>query len=160
MPYTIYLISSPNTDKVYIGSTTQKLSHRFNNHSHVSNNTKSKIIIDYGNATITAIDSVEDDDLEELKIKELEYITFYKDICVNLKGTKDCYSKNYKSPSNLDPNYKRPSQLDPNYKSPYRLDGRRKVWENTKNDCCICGGSYINVNKTRHLKTKKHLACM
>ena len=134
MTGTIYMISSPNTDKVYIGSTTMKLSHRYYRHKAVSNETRSKIIIDSGNSVITAIDSIEDEDKEELKIKELEYILFYKDICVNFLGTKDSYSKEYKSPSTL--------------------DGRR----NTKNDCCICGGKYTNKHKVRHFKSAKHIS--
>lgn len=160
MTATIYMISSPNTDKVYIGSTTQKLSYRFNVHKHNNNNTtRSKFIIDSGDATITAIDIVEDDDSEELKIKELEYIHFYKDICVNLLGTKNSNSKDYKSPAKLDTNYKTLSQNNPNYVRPDRIDGRYKEWQTTKNDCCICGGNYTNSGKSRHFKSKKHLAC-
>jgi hypothetical protein len=29
-----------------------------------------------------------------------------------------------------------------------------------KNDCVICGGSYSSLNKSTHMKTKKHLACI
>lgn len=133
----VYMISSPNTDKVYIGSTIRKLSRRFYDHMCISNDTQSKIIIESGNATITAIDSVEDDDLEELKIKELEYIRFYKNICVNITGTKDSYSENYKPPC--------------------VLDGRYKEHQNTKNDCFICGGRYSNNKKATHFRTKKHI---
>jgi hypothetical protein len=134
MTGTIYMISSPNTDKVYIGSTTKKLSHRFYDHKKITNTTRSKIIIDSGDAVITAIDSIEDEDKEELEIKELEYIQFYKNICVNLKGLKNSYSKEYKSPSHL--------------------DGRRNI----KNDCCICGGKYSNLNKSTHFKSVKHIS--
>ena len=142
------MISSPNTPLVYIGSTTRKLSYRFNTHKHISNTTRSKIIIDIGNATITAIDSIEDDDKEELLIKELEYIQFYKDICVNIAGTKDSKSIDYKAPS----------QLDPNYKEPSKLDGRYKAHQNTKNICSVCGGKYTNANKVQHFKTPKHFS--
>ncbi len=131
------MISSPNTDKVYIGSTTMKLSYRFYAHKSVCNETRSRIIIDCGDAAITAIDSIEDEDKEELEIKELEYIQFYKDICVNIKGTKNSYSKKYKGPGDI--------------------DGRYKTRQNTKNVCSVCNGKYTNANKTGHLKTKKHL---
>ena len=133
----IYLISSPNTDKVYIGSTTQKLTRRFNTHKSVYNTSRSKIIIESGDAVITVIDNIEDKDREELKIKEIEYIQFYKDICVNFHGTKNSYSKEYKRPC--------------------RLDGRKKKQQRIKNDCCICGGRYTNAKKQQHFKTKKHL---
>jgi hypothetical protein len=137
MTGTIYVISSPNTDKVYIGSTTMKLIDRFYKHKAVNNFTRSKIIIDSGDAVITAIDSIEDEDKEELKIKEFEYIQFYKDICVNIRGTKDSHLKEYKYPA--------------------MLDGREKERKKTKNVCSVCGGKYTNVNKARHLKSKKHL---
>jgi hypothetical protein len=137
MTGTIYMISSPNTDKVYIGSTTMKLSRRFSTHKCISNTARSKIIIESGDAVITAIDSIEDEDKEELRIKELEYIQFYKDICVNLLGTKNCYSKEYKNPG--------------------RLDGRYHAQRKIKNVCSVCGGKYTNGGKLQHLKTKKHL---
>ena len=136
MTGTIYMISSPNTDKVYIGSTTMKLIDRFNRHKAVSNETRSKNIIESGDAVITAIDSIEDEDKEELEIKELEYIQFYKDICINIKGTKDSHSKEYKSPGDI--------------------AGRYKTQQNTKNDCCVCGGKYTNSHRSEHFKSKKH----
>ena len=138
MTGTIYMISSPNTPLVYIGSTTQKPLHRFKTHKSVYNTSRSKIIIESGDAAITVIDSIEDEDKEELQIKEYEYILFYKDICVNKQGTKDCYSKEYKSPCTL--------------------DGRYKPWKNTKNICCVCGGKYTRANKAHHLKTAKHIS--
>ena len=132
------MISSPNTPLVYIGATTLKLSQRFFRHKAVSNPTRSKIIIESGDAVITAIDSIEDDDKEELDIKELEYIQFYKDICVNFRGTKDFYSKEYIEPC--------------------RLDGRHKKHQNTKNVCSVCGGRYTNSHKQRHFKSEKHIS--
>jgi hypothetical protein len=136
MTGTIYMISSPNTDKVYIGFTTKKLSHRFCHHKKNSNRTRSKIIIDSGDAVITAIDSIEDEDKEELEIKELEYIQFYKDICVNIQGTKNSKSKEYKGPGDI--------------------DGRYKAQRKIINVCSICDGTYSNGHKLRHLKTAKH----
>ena len=68
MTGTIYMISSPNTPLVYIGSTTMKLSQRFIRHKAVSNVTRSKIIIDMGDAVITAIDNIEDEDKEPYEV--------------------------------------------------------------------------------------------
>jgi len=79
----VYMIISKNTDKVYIGQTTLKLSVRFNQHLSKLNDTRSKIVISYGDVEIKIIDT--SDDLEELKIKEQEYIQFFKDIAVNVE---------------------------------------------------------------------------
>lgn len=48
----IYIIESPNTDEVYVGSTEQPLEKRFRGHKEPTNKTESKKIIDAGDATI------------------------------------------------------------------------------------------------------------
>ena len=75
---------------------------------------------------------------QEIELKEKDFILCFKDICVNFRGTKDSYSKDYKRP--------------------WDLDGRKKDWYDTKVDCCVCGGKYTNTNKAHHFKTKKHLS--
>ena len=54
----IYIIKSPNTDKVYIGSTTEKyLSRRLAKHiHHTGSNVTAKIIIDAGDAYIELVE--------------------------------------------------------------------------------------------------------
>jgi hypothetical protein len=131
------MVSSPNTDKVYIGSTVQALTRRFKFHRAVSNTTRSSIIIAAGDAKITELFKFKTCTVEELRAKELEYINQYKDKLVNLLGTKNSKSKDYKHPS--------------------VLDGRNKEWRKIKNDCCVCGGKYTNGDKAKHLKTKKHI---
>jgi hypothetical protein len=64
----IYLISSPHTDKVYIGSTIQILKVRFAGHK--CNASSSKIIIDCGDAEIILIRNFPCNDVDELEIEE------------------------------------------------------------------------------------------
>ena len=145
---TVYILSSALTPKVYIGSTCKKLAKRLSDHKHQQ--CKAREIIELGEYKISPLCVVENCTKKEIELKEKDFIFCFKDICVNIQGTKDRYSKNYRSPC----------YLDPNYKTPYVLDGRKKEWEKTKNDCCICGGRYANSGKSQHLKTKKHLTAL
>ena len=137
---TVYIVSSALTPKVYIGSTSQKLSKRLSDHKSLYSRCKAREIIELGEYKISPLCVVENCTRKEIELKESDFIFCFKDICVNISGTKDSYSKNYKEP--------------------WVLDGRKKEHQNTKNDCSICGGSYTNHNKAQHLKTKKHLACV
>ena len=64
------MVSSPNTDKVYIGSTVQSLTARFARHKAVSNHTRSVIIIAAGDAKITELFKFETCTVQELRDKE------------------------------------------------------------------------------------------
>ena len=75
----VYKITSPSTDLVYFGSTTQKLNSRFAHHKSKYNSCSSKQIIQFGDAQIELLETVED----SKQLHELE--TFYIDNfdCVN-----------------------------------------------------------------------------
>jgi hypothetical protein len=83
----IYKIVSPNTDKIYIGSTTQTLHKRMQ--SHMSDYTQkrksysSSLIIAAGNATIELIEVFNCDTRKQLLQREGYYIRLYINICVN-----------------------------------------------------------------------------
>lgn len=70
----IYKVESPNTDKIYIGSTVQSLAKRFHLHNRKNNTTSSKEIIDAGNAKITLVQLYPCDSKKELFTKEREII--------------------------------------------------------------------------------------
>ena len=136
---TVYILSSALTPKVYIGSTSQKLTDRLRVHKHISRSRcKSREIIELGEFKISPLCVVENCTKKEIEIKELDYIFCFKDICVNISGTKDSYSKDYKRPC--------------------QLDGRKKDCQKIKNICCVCGGKYTNASKAGHFKTAKHLS--
>jgi predicted GIY-YIG superfamily endonuclease len=89
----VYMVSSPNTDKVYIGSTVQALTRRFTDHkskfkNNHKNQTKAAIVIAAGDAKITELFKFETCTIKELRLKEAEYINQYKDNLVNLLDTK------------------------------------------------------------------------
>jgi len=77
----IYKITSPSTDKIYIGSTTKTLSYRFS--SHKINHCSSIEIINYGDSKIELLEEFECQDKDELKWKEREYQERFKENCVN-----------------------------------------------------------------------------
>ena len=77
----IYKIWSPNTEQVYIGATVQSLSMRMAEHRKPSNNTRSKIIIDLGDAKIELIEEFPCNNKMESDKKEGEYIRSLD--CVN-----------------------------------------------------------------------------
>ncbi len=81
MRATIYKLSSPNCEKVYVGSTTRELNRRLSQHKHDSINYKtrgnkaSKLIIDSGDYKIEALETVDFTDKKQL----LERETFYQE---------------------------------------------------------------------------------
>ena len=97
----IYKITSPNTDKVYIGATKNPLSRRFTEHKAKRNNCSSKIIIEAGDAKIELIEEFICDinwlyasdyewkcvALNFLKL-EKSYIQRYGNSCVNIVHNK------------------------------------------------------------------------
>jgi len=128
----IYMISSPNTNRVYIGSTTLALTTRFSRHKAVSNHTRSAIIIAAGDAKITELFKFETCTVEELRTKELEYINQYKDKLVNL-----CETRGYTGLT--------------------KKEISKKNYEQEFTECCMyCGTEIKQRNMKAHTKTMKH----
>jgi hypothetical protein len=98
----IYKIWSPQTELIYIGSTTQTLCQRFTDHKKQykiykegkTNYTSSFKILEYEDAKIELIEEVNCENRIQLNRREGELIRQYKDICVNIciaGRTKDEY---------------------------------------------------------------------
>ena len=127
----IYKIKSPQTEKVYIGSTIQTLQNRLIKHksgykryqSGKGNNMTSYEILKHGDATIELIDEREYETMTELQYKEREYIELHKN-AVN----------------------KQKPLLKENERDQYDIYRCK----------CDCGGSYVNKHKASHMRTKKH----
>jgi len=66
----IYIIRSPNTPSVYIGSTVSKLHKRFSQHKHPSNKLTSKNIIDSGDAYIELLEDYPCENRNQLHKRE------------------------------------------------------------------------------------------
>ena len=138
----IYKITSINTDKIYIGSTTKSLTERLRCHEYnykayqngKMNNVKSFEILEKENYKIQLLEKIEYDAKTELFKREGYYIRKHRDICVN-----KCIAGR---------------TLEQ-----YRIDNRDKLREkqNEKFEC-VCGKTYTRSNKTKHEKTKIHIA--
>ena len=130
----VYILSSLNTDKVYIGSTGNTLEKRLKGHMKLD--CTSKEIIKFGEYKITSLCVVENCSKKEIEEKEKEYILAMKDIVVNLSGIKNSSSKEYKKP--------------------WELDGRKKEYFNKKVICKDCGSCCSISSITHHKRSKKH----
>ena len=92
----IYKIISPSTDKIYIGSTTQPLLKRLQDHiieykSYNNDNTKDYsgafIILAYGDYEIVLMEQLNLNNISELLKKKGEYIKANNNICLNISMT-------------------------------------------------------------------------
>ena len=79
----IYKISSPSTEKIYIGSTTTTLQERFNAHNKTKKDCSSAQILKFGDAEIELLEELEYNDKIELLWKEREYQEQFRESCVN-----------------------------------------------------------------------------
>ena len=129
-------------DHYYIGSTTQKLNHRFNNHKTSAKTGTSK--------AYTYINSI---GWDKVKIELVE------DFPCTIKSELNTREEYYISKSKSD-------QLCLNINSALLTPEKRKEYnsnhyEKHKNDkpilCKLCNGKYSSFNKYHHLKTKKHI---
>lgn len=159
----VYKITSPSTDKIYVGSTTKTLNQRFSRHKcSDTHNCTSKIILSFDDAVINLIEEVEFEDVKELRDRERYHIKTNADKCIN-KAIPNRTMKEYGHQyyiDNADNLLKRHKQ--------YKIDNADKIKEQMKNYYitnadklmekinCDCGGKYIFTNKSRHLKTQKH----
>ena len=136
----VYSISTVNRDKVYVGSTTKKLSDRIVSHEHdykhwlyrKGNYTSSFEIIEPGNYIIDLLENYPCSIKQELHSKEQEWI----------EKTANCVNKN-KAFTGL-------TRKD--YMKDYK-----KIELATKIDC-ECGGKTDLNNKYHHKKSLKHQA--
>lgn len=113
----IYKITSNNTNKIYIGSTTKHLQHRLK--QHIRNYKQfckfwfenddngdlyccsSKKILRYGDYSIEMIDEFIYKTKEDIHLREQFYIDLYKDICVNESKAFSDYTYKYKRGINI-----------------------------------------------------------
>ncbi len=129
----IYKLMSPNADRIYIGSTTNNLSHRMGNHRIDHRKWKSGThyymssfdVIDAGNVSIILIETYPCNSRDELRAREQHHIDLNGDICVNKLRA-------------------------------YRAPEEKHEIQNEKHDC-ECGGKYLTRHISSHNKTQQHL---
>lgn len=158
----IYKLVSSQTDKIYIGSTIQKLKYRKSQHEYKykkNENKSSKFICCYDDFDIILIKEYPCNSKEELIREEGNMIKQYLDICVNYQiagrtqkeSKKEYYEKNKKE------YYEKNKTKILEKRKEYRNKNKNLINKKQKEICnCECGFTYTKRNKARHLKTKKH----
>ena len=178
----VYKIVCNNTGKVYIGSTTQPLSkrlvaHRLNYKKYLNGKysfVTSFEIIKENNYEIILIENVPCNNKEELRRKERYYIENNK--CVNkvipLRTDQEYQQDkkeilNQKSKIYKQKNKDKIKEYQQNnrdrlikyHKEYYKKNAQKfKEYVQTNIYTCPCGATIQMATKTRHLKTKKHIA--
>jgi hypothetical protein len=133
--FKIYLISSSQTNQVYIGSTKRTLEHRFTEHKYDTKNRKYKcksqvLINEFSDCKIDLIEYTTKEDRLQ---RERYWIEYYGDRAVNKQipgRTRKEYEKE-------------------------RYQQQKKEY-NAVRIICECGTSYRRDHKTRHLRSRKH----
>lgn len=175
----IYVIRSAQTDQVYVGSTTQRLSKRFYDHKNKANLCTSKLMLEFDDAYIELIEKYPCNDGEELRRREGEWIRKLNSVNIVIP----CRTrKEYREDNKVALSIKFKQWYDKNkyaravkkrqYAKMYRAANkekcaaRDKVYYNKNKEKidarlnlkfeCPCGGQYTNRNKSRHFKTKTH----
>lgn len=148
----IYKITSIHTDKIYIGSTTQPLRKRLNEHK--NNKVKSIVshkLFELGECNIELIEEYPCDNRQQLVRREGTYILNNKN-CIN-----KCIAGRTKKESNrID--YLRNTEQYKKWSREGRIRNKVHLREQSKEKfVCECGGHYTRYHKNRHLKTTKHI---
>jgi len=157
----IYKIINDVNNKFYIGSTTQPLYKRINEHRQKHNCMSKNLGVNLKECSIILIENFECNNREELLRKEREYIEKYrqeKKEIVNEKipiRTKEEIKK-------IQDEWRinnRTRLL--NKKKDYYEKNKIMIRENAKNKItCECGSFISKSNKSQHIKTKKHIKYM
>ena len=133
----IYKITSSSTEKIYIGSTTKKLTNRLRTHEinykafqNVNYHyIRSYDILEKENYKIELLEKIEYETKRELLEREGYYIRKHRDICVNkcIAGRTD---------------------------KQYEKDNAQYINQKLE---CVCGRTYTRKHKARHDKTNIHI---
>lgn len=159
----IYVIRSPNTESVYIGSTTRPLYERFSKHKASKklcqaqqgkyNYVSSFDILEAGDAYIELLCDFPCERREQLNRREGQYIRATHNCvnrCVAGRSGAEYYQENKAQKMRYYQQHKKA-------KSAYNKRHYQQNLQKTKErvDCC-CGGSYTRTHKSRHSKTIQH----
>ena len=152
------LVSNISTD-IYIGSTVNKLSHRLNLHKCNTNKCVSKQL--FANDAVVQIILIElcpCNSKIELVAQEHHYITSL--VCINkhipfitnivvVNGDEKEWKKEY---------YQANKEHSKEYNKEYYQSNKDKIKEQHEQTCiCECGSLTNKSNKSRHMKSQKHI---
>lgn len=177
------LVDKTNDNKViYIGSTTQKLIRRINQHKQKSRDKPDRKIYKYicnvgwDNIDIELIENYKCDSKTELELRERYYIELLKpdlNHVIPTRKAKEYYNENRDKimdnkrkyyENNKDKisdyhkdYYKNNDNIKIQNKEYYSIN-KNKILEKMKEKCiCECGSEIIKCKKSRHEKSKKHM---
>jgi hypothetical protein len=140
----VYAIRSHQTDKVYIGSTTQTLAQRFGKHKKCLR-TMSREIMKFDDCYIELLQEFACNNKMQLNKKEGEYIRSMN--CINKRIEGRTLAEHYQD--------NKQEILEKNKQ--YREMNKEQITEhNKKPNTCDCGGKYTTQNKQQHFKTPNH----
>ena len=164
----IYKLICSETNRVYIGSTVNKLKYRKSQHKQSNNTCCSK---DFINPKIILLENFPCNNKLDLHSKERYYVENTDCVNINIPGRTDKeyqeYCKEYRE-KNKEELYKKRKE--------YHEKNKDKIKERRSKECkkyreknkeelnkkkrekmtCECGSIYSRSDKSRHLKTKKH----
>jgi len=162
----IYKIVSPNTHKIYVGSTFETLAQRFRHHTYEWRNGIActvKEVLDAGDFKIELLEEVEVEGKAQLRIKEQEWVEKLSNIIVNknkafstLEQTKQKRNDNNKERYKTDPEF-RDKQIS--YMRKYHSTHREQLCaiSRTKEFCEVCKNYTNKAQMNRHKASKKHI---
>ena len=139
----IYKITSPQTNRCYIGSTTKTIEERmqehiFNNNEYLDGKRKytlsSNEIIKYPDAIIELVEENQYENKQDMLKRERYYI----------ESTENTVNKNIPIRTREEKQGKYAKYLD-------------FIKNRKERTTCACGGSFINDQKKRHMKSQKHM---
>ena len=163
----IYVIKSPNCDKVYYGSTVETLQQRFNKHKTNKVKSTSDKIVKTGGADIFLLEAYPCSSIAELEDREATYILNDWDGCVNKNvpgakrragGTiaynKKRYHENPAARQRILDAQKTPEAMAKR-RAYERNSVNRSMYRKTQIECVICNKTITNGGRFKHRKTKR-----
>ena len=151
----IYKIVSASSNKIYIGSTTQSLQARLQNHIKdykqylvgKRHYTTSYDIISLGDYSIQLISNHVLENKQQLLTLEGNQIRLYRDVCVNMRI----------AGRTIQEYYEEHKETISEYKKQYHLENLEKIKQHrTQSYTCECGSTIHYQEKSEHQRTPKH----
>ena len=161
----IYVLRSNQTEDIYIGSTTTKLSKRLYGHKSKFKlwkngkypYTTSFELMKYDDIYIELLQGYSCDSKMELHKREGEFIRSIDCVNKNVAGRthKEWYEANKDKKKEYMKEYcEKNKEIVKAYTKEYREKNKNKINRQYE---CECGGKYTQPHKSRHLKSQKHL---
>jgi hypothetical protein len=160
----IYTIRSHQTDQIYIGSTSQRLSRRMEGHrtnyKKYQNGTYHYVssfeIVKYEDCYIELLEECKCENKAQLEKREGELIR--ENVCINKRIPGRTRAEHYQDTKEQQKQYREDNkehilEQSRQYSRQYREDNKERLSEKFN---CECGGKYQRGTKARHMKSIKH----